>query len=221
MNMLSDNTANDGGHAIVQSELLCFVRDKCLTMARYDIVKLCGDFYNEEEVLQARSTIESFTKQRLPKRKGSDRCKSSLEDIVKVCLDPAVSLPIFCAVKLNRLPPVDAAHCDVSAILAELSSLRLEVKTFSNLQSEIDSLRYELQLMKSNPTRSETSVAAGTVPPPDVLKTTSTDHAAANSGCFVQKANDLAKSGIQPSKRNGNRSVINYEYSCSSGKNIS
>jgi len=38
-----------------------------------------------------------------------------------ICLDPNVQLPAFVALRLDRLPPVDVNHVDVSAILQELS----------------------------------------------------------------------------------------------------
>ena len=43
---------------------------------------------------------------------------------IKISLDPDVQLPMFCAANLARLPPVNASHVDISAILIELSALR-------------------------------------------------------------------------------------------------
>ena len=43
-------------------------------------------------------------------------------------LDPGNKLPIFFAVDLGRLPPVDIEHFDVSAILSELQALCSEVR---------------------------------------------------------------------------------------------
>jgi hypothetical protein len=127
----------------MQSELLCFVSDKCKRMAADDIVKIVMDFYDDEEVLAARKLIVDLcnTNHRMPNRKGSDRIKSTIEDIVGVLLNPEVTLPVFYAVNLTRLPPVDASHCDVSAILAEVSMLRQEVRAVTQLRDEVAQLR--------------------------------------------------------------------------------
>ena len=64
---------------------------------------------------------------RLPKRQGPDMTRTTLEDSVKVCADQNVTLPVFFAVQLHRLPPVDATHCDLSVILRELQAQRDKV----------------------------------------------------------------------------------------------
>ena len=62
--------------------------------------------------------------------------------MIKLCLDPSVILPTFCAINLTRIPPVDAEHADISAILRELSSLRheLEVREVMQLRKEVRQL---------------------------------------------------------------------------------
>ncbi len=112
----------------IRNELLCFVTDKCNLMGVQDIVKICDDFYKPDEVYAAKDLITSFAEARLPKRKGNDKKKFTLEDIVKTCLDPSLQLPQFFAVDLSRLPPVDIKHVDITAILRELSLLRAEVR---------------------------------------------------------------------------------------------
>jgi len=48
---MSDN-ADQRGPA--KCELLCFVREKCSIMATDHLVKICSDFYREEEVSASR-----------------------------------------------------------------------------------------------------------------------------------------------------------------------
>jgi hypothetical protein len=126
----------------LRSELLCFVADKCHCMAFDDVVKLCVDFYKWDEVVEARTLLnQCLPEERLAKRKGADRVRVTLEDILKIVLDPNVELPIFYAVNISRLPPVDAVHCDVAAILKELSLLRQEVRAVAQLREEVAGLR--------------------------------------------------------------------------------
>jgi len=107
------------------NELLCFVQQKANFLTLDNIVKLCSDFYTSVEVKKARSRLLEFVQQkRLPKQKGIDikiRTKT-LTTIVKVCLDPSLNVPAFCAMNLSRFPPVDIQHVDVSAILNELGN---------------------------------------------------------------------------------------------------
>jgi len=102
-----------------QSELLCFITQKCNLMAVDDIAKICADFYREEEIIAAKTLLEQVLTERLPKRQGGNKCRATVVDLIKACQDPTVSLPLYYAADLSRLPPVDANHCDVSAILAE------------------------------------------------------------------------------------------------------
>jgi len=105
----------------VRSEILCFMHDKSSIMPFDDVVKLCVDFYREEEIIGARSLLESAG-HKMHKRKGADKLRSTVEDLLKMVVDPHAILPTFYAVDLARLPPVDVSHCDMSAVLLELRS---------------------------------------------------------------------------------------------------
>lgn len=129
----------------MKSELLCFVQEKASIMAVDDIVKICTDFYKKEEIFAARSLLDNYVTQRLPRRKGADCHRSTVEDLVKCCVDPELKLPTFYATALRRLPPVDASHCDVSAILKELQGLRAEVRLIAELRSEVNKLQQEVR----------------------------------------------------------------------------
>jgi len=100
----------------LNNENTIFVADKCRVLPVDDLVKLCTNFYREDEITHARTIIRNSGR-RLPKRKGQDRLRHTVENIVKVVLDPSRQLPVFYAVDLARLPPVDVTHCDISALL--------------------------------------------------------------------------------------------------------
>ena len=93
-----------------QSELLTFVKQKCKIMAVDDLTKVCVDFYCEEEIFAAKGMVEQVITYRLPKRQGANRIRNTVEDLVKLCLDPNVTLPLYYAVDLHRLPPVNMKH---------------------------------------------------------------------------------------------------------------
>jgi hypothetical protein len=134
----------------VKCELLCFVQDKSKTISFDQLNKICSDFYKEEEIMAAKGLLDRVVSSRLPKRQGQNKIRLTLEDIVKVVLDPTIQLPMYFAVNLARLPPVDVSHCDVSAILRELQSLRQEVRLISDLRSEVDHLKDMLAKLESS-----------------------------------------------------------------------
>lgn len=151
---MSDNTVKmdsadaDGTLCPIHSELLCFVTNKSSILSVDDLVGICSDFYKVEEIEQSRLVLSMMltaqkSKKRLPKHTGSDdeRKKRTVTDIVKLCLDPAVPLPVFYAVDLARLPPVGVQHVDISALLQEVASLRAEVRAAVAIKEELASVR--------------------------------------------------------------------------------
>ena len=124
-----------------RNELLCFVQQKCAVMVLDQLIKLCTDFYRCEEVIAARLALEQCVQHRMPRRQGADASRKAMEDIIKLCLDPNTQLPVYYATDLSRLPPVDATHCDVSALLKELQGLRIEVRELSQLKIEMTQLK--------------------------------------------------------------------------------
>ena len=133
----------------LRSELLCFVQQKCGVIVFDQLVRICADFYKPDEIFVARSLLDMFMSKRLPKRQGVDKVRTTMEDILKVCLDPCVGLPTFHAVDLCRLPPVDIEHCDVSAILKELHALRKEVRELADLRAEVAVFRAQQSITNS------------------------------------------------------------------------
>jgi len=88
-------------------------------MAVDHLVELCASLYNSEEIKTALAIVTKAASLRVPAYKGADKDRMSVTDIIKICLDPNVQLPAFVALRLDRLPPVDVNHVDVSALLQE------------------------------------------------------------------------------------------------------
>jgi prefoldin subunit 5 len=171
----------------LRCELLCFLQEKSAVMAADHLVKLCSDFYRKDEISHARDLIEQFTSGRLPRRKGSDAARASIQDLLKICLDPNSSLPSFYAKSLVRLPPVDASHCDVSAILKEVQFLRAEIRQseFADLPTILNELRVELCGLKD--LRKDLDSLKDTV---DKLKSSEADRA--TSASMVNLSNEVS-----------------------------
>ena len=59
-----------------------------------------------------------------PKRMGINKCRETTDDLLKVCLDPTVCLPLYFAADLNRLPPADTNHCSVGRTAISCAEIR-------------------------------------------------------------------------------------------------
>jgi len=116
MSVLNASAPSDN----VRCEVL-LIHQKCGLITFDHLSKLCSDFFKTEEIVRARNLIGQYVKKRIPMRQGR---RTTVEDLMKVCLDPCNRLPTFFAVDLSRLPPVDVEHCDVSAILRESQVMR-------------------------------------------------------------------------------------------------
>lgn len=177
----------------LKSELLCFIVDRSRVLAFDDIVKICTDFYSDEEVFEARQTLTSLG-HHLSKRQGNDKMSSTVKDIVKLVLNPKTSLPAFYAVDLARLPPVSATHCDVSLLLSELQGLRAEVRGMSQLKAEIDLLKDEMKALRQQHLELICCTKGTNDFPPLSATSMVEDSVAASDGkCFASLAREIAK----------------------------
>lgn len=145
MSTLSTPVAGD----IVRNELLCFIQQKSSVIAVDHITKICTDFYRKEEITAARVLMQQFVTQRISRRQGADASRSTVDDLIKLCLDPNLQIPTFCATDLSRLPPVDISHCDITALIKEIQALRSEVRQLADLRDEVDTLKLNLHTMEA------------------------------------------------------------------------
>lgn len=51
-------------------------------MTSDDIVKVCVDFYREEEVFAAKGLLDRVLPQRVSKRQGPTKCRATVEHVV-------------------------------------------------------------------------------------------------------------------------------------------
>jgi len=136
---------------VAHSELLFFLQNKSAVMSFDHLVKLCVDFYTRDEVLSARRLLEQYLSGvRVTRRQGDNAARATVEDILKHILNPNVKLPSFYATVMDRLPPVDATHCDVAAILKELQALRAEVRSAADLRDEVSRVTSELLKVRAD-----------------------------------------------------------------------
>lgn len=113
----------------------------------YDVQQPCQsflDFYIEDKVVTALNVIDSLDVCFPKWRHITDKVRLIVEDIVRHLLNPTSKLPEFHAVNLDRLPPVEATHCDVSAMLLMLQELCAEVRQDSKIKVEIEDMKSQI-----------------------------------------------------------------------------
>ena len=92
----------------VVNNVLCY-----LSTARHEnteviIVAACRSFYNCEEIVEAKEIFFKLFNKQVLKRRGDDKTKSDLTDILQLMRDNAlasVHTPNFLANGYNKMPP--------------------------------------------------------------------------------------------------------------------
>ena len=145
------------GATEVCCELLYFVQNKCDVLHVNAMVNIYVDFYTDAEIEAARLLVMKVClmkdlKKRLIKHKCTDgeKRKRTMQDIVQLCLDPHVPLPVFYSVNMGRVPPVGIEHIDVSSLLLEVSALRAEVRSLTTVRSEVAAISESVKAMQAN-----------------------------------------------------------------------
>jgi len=135
---------------LVRLELLCFIQRKSRMLPCDNIVTVCVDFYTADEVKAAVTVLYEFIDQRPPAYKAPDKEWKSVADMVKVVLNPNVTIPTFVAADISRLPPVGLDHLDMSAMMRELSALRSEVRAITSIRMEMEQMRTTIRELQES-----------------------------------------------------------------------
>ena len=121
------------------NELLSSLNDKKDFVAFDNLIRIVKDFYKWDDICVAeRKLTECGLEAHLPKRKGSGKEKLTVEDLLKLLLESEVKLPAFVAQKSSKIPPVGIEDIDAASLLAELASLRLQMKEFLKWREDLE-----------------------------------------------------------------------------------
>ena len=107
----------------------------------YDsLMKLCMDFYDEETVISAKSTLlehvvipENDDKRK--RRIGGNKKATSMKDILNVFLELTLEdVPLFVANNLHNLPPLSMDNFDMSRVIRDMEAIKLQMKVLQEAQ---------------------------------------------------------------------------------------
>lgn len=145
------------------NEVLCFLQQKYNTLDEVSLLQLCESGFSEKAIEEAKDLLLSFCPSATcpTLRKGEGRKKRNLLDILKILreTDPK-DIPRFAAINLSLLPPVTFDYIDVTSLLKNISTLRLEVDKLKvscdnsecSIKTDIESLRTEVAELKATKT---------------------------------------------------------------------
>jgi len=124
---------------------MCFLQQKSNVLLFDDLVTIVADYYTNDEVKSAVSSVREYIDTKIPAYKGEDKDKKTVANLLKIVLNPEMNLPSYVAVDTARLLPVDVEHLHVSVLLKEMMLLRSEVCSLGTLRVELQELKSKLK----------------------------------------------------------------------------
>lgn len=118
---------------LIVNEFLTFVQNKIDVIDELSIVQICASNFTENELESGKTELYNSLSLKLVQRKGEDKNKKIIKDVIKVLkeTDPSEQ-PVFVAKNLNRLPPVTFDHVDVTRLLKDIVILKTELVSLRN-----------------------------------------------------------------------------------------
>lgn len=137
---------------MIINEFLTFVQNKIDTLDELSIIQICVTSFTDAEIETGKSVLYSACggPQRNIQRKGDDKNKKNIKDVIKLLkeIDPDLQ-PAFVAKDLNRLPPVSFDYVDASRLLKDMTVMRSEFMEFrTKISTELAELRTTLDARK-------------------------------------------------------------------------
>ena len=117
INMGDNRGTSENG--LVIDNLLCFAVNKIGSLGSDMIVKLCIDTYTDDEIRLSKNLLFELCSSeddstRNISRKGPNKSKENLCDILKLLQEKGSDIPNFVVKDLHKLPPVSFDNIDVS-----------------------------------------------------------------------------------------------------------
>lgn len=120
---------------IVHNELLCFMTHQMKQLPADTLVKLCEDFYSEQNVTEAKNIVYRLSNKqnrRNVKHTGSNKTRNNLLDMYKLLQEEEPdNAPQYAAIDLSNMPPVSCRNVDTLHLLREIAEIKSSVSLLS------------------------------------------------------------------------------------------
>lgn len=134
---------------LIINEFLTFVQNKIDSLDEVSIIQICATNFTDSEIEEGKNVLFNCCDcGRNVQRKGDDRNKKNIKDVIKVLkeIDPQVQ-PNFVAKDLNRLPPVTFDHVDVTRLLKDMLAMKSDLTELrQKLSTDMTELRSAIEL---------------------------------------------------------------------------
>ena len=103
------------------------------------LTKLTSDFYSEHQIEEAKKLLHDKVKstRRLKARRGNNKARNDVCDIVEVLFETTDKCPTFVAANLSDLPPISMDNVDVLHLLREIQAMKTQILLVTNNQSDL------------------------------------------------------------------------------------
>ena len=149
----------------IDCPLLCYLCHKMDIIANDKLIKICAEFYTDEEIKVAKEIVYNKFAQageRNIARRGPERSQQNMSDILDILhkTDPE-NLPLFGVYDLNRLPPLDMNSVDVTSMFMDIKHLKemwtdnadpesiIKMKAMQKEVADMKSMMHEMSLQLS------------------------------------------------------------------------
>ena len=136
---------------LVVNNLLCFISSTINSYDKEIITHQCASFYNENEITTAKSTFFSHLKIKPTWRKGENKSKLNIIDILDLmCKTDDDNIPSYVADRYNAFPPIfgyESIANDLKALSVEIAEIKENLKNQQVILSR-NSENPELEVIK-------------------------------------------------------------------------
>ena len=151
----NQNKHGTDSEKMIKNEMLCYMYNKIDVIPHDILLKICMDFYSDEEIEEAKSLLYNTcsTTIRQVQRKGNKKREMNINDMISV-LHKAESMPVYVACDLSRLPPLDFNNIDITSMSQDIKRLKADISgrtltTEPTVVKEIDSLKSQMIALQS------------------------------------------------------------------------
>jgi len=139
---------------LVRSELLAFVQNHFGKIPKQSLIQTIVNFYREDEITAAKSLLYEVVDQSKPEgvprhktRTGDNKKNYDCDDLLKLfaVLDTAkVSMPMYAAVDLSRVPSAIPGDVDVYSVAANLDIVQQQLKAMASRLATVEQQNTQL-----------------------------------------------------------------------------
>lgn len=125
--------------SVIVNEILCYISNKIGVVPAHHLQRLCCDSFEFDEINDAKKILYEHCAEsgdRYTQRQGNKKKEMSIDDMFNLFQKKGNAVPVFAAVKLERLPPVSIDNIDVANLLKKIQNMNEDIKLLKEISTE-------------------------------------------------------------------------------------